>query len=641
MRKISLVVIILFFLSSLIFSQIFRIREQEPYGIKWRKIDTKHFEIIFPNDIVEEGKKAADTLEFLYKTLSKTLYSKPKKISVLLSNNGVFSNGYVSLGPRMSEWYMKPSNSYTMGAYDWIKLLAIHEGRHMIQFDKLTNQGFTKFMGYLYGDIGKGLFSAFSAPNWFFEGDAVGLETALSKSGRGRQPGFDMHLRSLILSGNTPSYYKSILGSYRNRIPSHYTLGYFLTTFVRKKYGADIWNKVLNFSSRHSYNPFSFSAGLKKYTEKNIKSIYDDTINNLYTIWSDSLKGLNMSEIKKLNMKKKDIWTSYFSPRFEGNNIIVQKHGIDNINQIIRIKPNGKEEIIINFAPIGSVFNNLNLKAGKIIWSEYTPDIRWGKRGYAEIKIFDINSNKRKTITRKTRYFEPDISPDLKLITAIEFTTDQKSSVIILDSLSGKILKKFKNSENCFFISPKWSEDGEKIVYISQSKNGRAMNLLNTDTEIVTNLIPYRFESIGYPKFYNNYILYTSPYSGIDNIYAIEINTKKIFQVSSVKYGAYSHDISKTLKKLIFSNYTKDGFDIVEIPLNRSLWIPISEIEKRAPNYYKELELQEKPASQMNLNSIPRKKHLVKKYYPLKKLFNIHSWGLIPDGSDLFFRYFL
>ncbi len=640
MKKKCLIFIVVFFLFSFLFSQIINIREQEPYGIKWRKIDTKHFEIIFPDNIVEKGQKVADTLEFLYKAISKTLPNKQKKFSILLSANGVISNGYVSLGPRMSEWYMKPSNSYTMGAYDWVKLLAIHEGRHMVQFDKLTNHGFTKFMGYLYGDIGKGLFSAFSAPNWFFEGDAVGLETSLSNSGRGRQPGFDIHLRSLILSGNTPTYYKSILGSYKNRIPNHYTLGYFITTFVRKKYGADIWSKVLNFSSKHSYNPFSFSAGLKKHIGKNIKNIYNDTINDLYTIWSERLKDLNLTEKKRLNIKKKNIWTSYFSPRYEGNNIIVQKYGIDNVEQIIRIKPNGKEEKIINFTPIGSVFNNLNLKTGKIIWSEYTPDIRWGKRGYSEINVFDLKRNQKKTITSKTRYFEPDLSPDSKLIATVEFTTNQKSSIIILDSLNGKILKKFINSENSFLISPIWSEDGKEIVYISQNKNGRAMNLLDIDTEIVINLIPYSFESIGYPKFYNNYILYTSPYSGIDNIYAIDINTKKMFQVTSVKYGAYSHDISKTSKKLIFSNYTKDGFDIEEIPLSRSLWTPISEIEKRPPDYYKELILQEQSGSKIKLNNIPGKKYPVKKYYPLKKLFNIHSWGLIPDGSDLYLGIF-
>ena len=76
---------------------------QNPPGIDWKKIDTEHFEVIFPPEITRDAQRVANTLEYVSEPVAKTLAEKPGKISVLLSNRTAQANGYVTLAPRYSE----------------------------------------------------------------------------------------------------------------------------------------------------------------------------------------------------------------------------------------------------------------------------------------------------------------------------------------------------------------------------------------------------------------------------------------------------------------------------------------------------------------------------------------------------------
>ncbi|GIS56891.1 MAG: hypothetical protein CM1200mP1_08290 [Candidatus Neomarinimicrobiota bacterium] len=88
------------------------------------------------------------------------------------------------------------------------------------------------------------------------KGDPVGLETALTYSGRGRVPYFDIISRSLILSGNKFNYEKALYGSYKMVSPNRYELGYFLTTHIKTNFGVEAWPKIIDKTLRW---PFTFN----------------------------------------------------------------------------------------------------------------------------------------------------------------------------------------------------------------------------------------------------------------------------------------------------------------------------------------------------------------------------------------------
>ena len=130
-------------------------------------------------------------------------------------------------------------------------------------------------------------------PDWFAEGDAVSNETLLSASGRGRIPNFDLGMRANLLAGRSFNYPKAVAGSYLDNVPNHYVLGYFLTTYLKRTYGPDVWSRVLNRNFHRFPLPFAFSASIKAETGLRTEELYDKTMADLTEIWQKQQDRLN------------------------------------------------------------------------------------------------------------------------------------------------------------------------------------------------------------------------------------------------------------------------------------------------------------------------------------------------------------
>jgi hypothetical protein len=141
------------------------------------------------------------------------------------------------LAPFRSEFFLTPEqNSFDIGSLPWPQQLAIHEFRHVQQYNNF-NVGFRVFLHILFGEGGQALGNDLSVPNWFFEGDAVFNETHVSEQGRGALPYFFNGYRALWAADKNYSYMKLRNGSYRDFTPDHYPLGYMLVSYGREKYG--------------------------------------------------------------------------------------------------------------------------------------------------------------------------------------------------------------------------------------------------------------------------------------------------------------------------------------------------------------------------------------------------------------------
>ena len=76
-----------------------------------------------------------------------------------------------------------------------------------------------------------------ATPFWFWEGDAVDIESRLTNYGRGREPNFTRISRTNINSFGLFNYYKQTLGSYKYKTPNEYESGYIMTRYLKRNYG--------------------------------------------------------------------------------------------------------------------------------------------------------------------------------------------------------------------------------------------------------------------------------------------------------------------------------------------------------------------------------------------------------------------
>ena len=169
-----------------------------PPSVKWQQINNEAARVIFPKGLDSSAARVSAVENVLSKATLPTIGQKQNKIDIVLHPNTIVSNGYVALGPFRSEFYLTPSqNSFELGSLRWQDMLAIHEYRHVQQYNNF-NVGLSHAFRIVFGQEGQELANALAIPNWFWEGDAVYQETLVSQQGRGRLPFFFDDYRSLV-----------------------------------------------------------------------------------------------------------------------------------------------------------------------------------------------------------------------------------------------------------------------------------------------------------------------------------------------------------------------------------------------------------------------------------------------------------
>ena len=169
-----------------------------PPSLKWRQINTDTARIIFPIGLDSQAQQVAAIVHTLSHATLPTIGHSQRKINIVLQNQTIIPNGYVQLAPFRSEFQLTPEqNSFDLGSLPWQKMLAIHEYRHVQQYNNFR-VGASAALYYLFGEGGQALANSLAVPDWFWEGDAVYQETLVSDQGRGRLPFFFNSFRSLL-----------------------------------------------------------------------------------------------------------------------------------------------------------------------------------------------------------------------------------------------------------------------------------------------------------------------------------------------------------------------------------------------------------------------------------------------------------
>ncbi len=617
------------FFSLLIISFSLRAQEQavsatNPASLKWYQINTPNFRLLYPQGFEVQAQRMANTLERIREPEAKTIGTLPRKISVILQNQSALSNAFVSITPRRAEFYAMPSQNYNfIGNNDWLNLLATHEYRHMAQFQHAT-RGFNKVFHYVFGNNVLAGMAYVAAPQWFWEGDAVATETAFTSSGRGRIPNFDLILRTNLQEGRVFNYHKQYLRSYKNNINDHYVLGYHMVSYLRKKTGDPfIWDKVTARSWNVPFIPFRFSSSLKKETGLYVKDLYHEMAVDLQKEWKAQRDTLTLTSFERINPRTTNAYTDYLYPQeLEDGSIATRKVGIGDIEKLVLLKGATERNVhtqgIINESGTQSAANS------RIVWNEFRFDPRWQVRNYSTIVGYDLGSGKRHVIAPRARYAGAALSPDGYQVATIETNTDYQTKLVVLDYFSGRILKSFENPDNDFISMPHWTPDGKQIIALLTNKNGKALVKFDFSQGTRSMLSSFSNENIGYPVPFGDYILYNSPVSGIDNIYALHVKSGERFQVTCSKYGSYNPAVSRDGKWIYYNEQGRDGMDVVKIPFDPSAW-KVWHQKAQPQNMADELVKQE--GSPEVLINMPGKQYETRRYHRWKGLINPYSWG--------------
>lgn len=603
-----------------VFAQIFD-AEQNPPGVKWMQIRTENFQIIYSSELESEAQRMSNTLEHLIDGVSKSINKRPRPITIILQNQGVISNGFVQLAPRRSEFYTTPPQN--LDFQDWLNGMALHELRHVVQFDKLSGGLKAPF----FEELALAIFGI-TLPPWFYEGDAVGIETALSHAGRGRLPDWELIFRTNTLSTHPYSYSKNYFGSLRDLTPGYYQLGYFMTTKLKREYGKGIIDSILTRIKQNPLRPYSLSNSIKKFTGLNSRMLHDTTIAELKALWQNKSTELMTLNYFPINKRKDSIPADYLLPASTPNaEIIALKQDLTHTPALIIIDSLGRERIL---RKIGyQTEYNFRYAAGKIVWDELRFDKRYGKRSYNVINIYDTATDLVKQISHKSRLFSPSLSADAKTIVAVKISTSNLFSLIELDAENGNILREFPVKEGLSLQTPSYNEQGDQIICVVMSQDGAALMEFKLKDGSNTIISQFQRQQIIRPVYAGKNILFRAHYNGLNNIYCLTTDYG-IIPLTSAPFGATNPSYDQKRNRVLFNNYQLKGYDIVSIPFE------LQNKQKEASDTFIDyaLPLVNQEANANILDSIPQKKYPSKSYREFNNLFYFHSLSPIAENSD-------
>ena len=562
-------------------AQFLPVLDQTPTRLRWYRLTTPHFRVLYPDGLDSTAQRTAQRLESLYEPVSASLNRRPRPISVLLQNQTTNTNGFVTLFPRRSEFFaVTPQDPGLLGTYDWLDLLAVHEYRHVVQYEKAL-QGYGRVLYALFGNTGLG-FPLLTVPDWFAEGDAVTTETLMSTSGRGRIPNFDLGMRANLLDKRPFNYQKAVCGSYRENVPNHYPLGYFLTTYAKQTYGPDVWSRVLDRNYNRFPWPFAFSASIKNETRLRVEGLYRETMDDLTETWQKQQESLTVTPATTFPVRveqeraKVPVFTNYQYPQLlTDSTVLCVKSGLGDTPRLVLLDKNNREKRVYVQGSLNDP-GMLSATSSKAVWIEFGFDPRWRQRIYSNIRLLDLASGKLTRLTHRARYTVAALSPDNTKLVVVENTDRYKTRLVVLDAKTGKILRLLSNPDNEFYLHPRWLADNRTIVAVALKSGQKTIQRIDSQNDTRTDLLPRANENLSHPQPWGDYVLYNSPRSGIDNIYAVNTRTKAVFQVTSRPLAAYHAAVSPSGNRLGFDDFAATGYRIADMPLDPATWKPVS-----------------------------------------------------------------
>ena len=603
-----------------------------PPSIKWKQVNTPAAKIIFPAGLDSSALRVANIVQQMNRVIQPTIGFKQKQVSIVLQNQTTVANAYVGLAPFRSEFYLTPEqNSFDIGSLPWPEQLAIHEFRHVQQYNNF-NVGFSKVLRVLFGEGGQALANELSVPNWFFEGDAVFNETHVSEQGRGRLPYFFDGYRAIWAAGKDYSWMKLRNGSYRDYTPDWYPTGYMLVAYGRDKYGDDFWKKVTHDAAAYKGGFYPLQRAVKKYSGMDFAQFRKDAFDHFKKQFSaDTGKRATGQSANNSIIASKHFIANQEYPAFINDTTLVYMRTTYNHLPVFVIKTGDTEK---NIAVRDLTLDNyFAYHDGKIVYATYRPDIRWNDRNYSELKVLDIKTGKSQRITKSTKYFAPDFSPDGKTIITVKVGPSGKSELHLLDAASGKLISVVPNPGGLFFTYPKFYGEDKLISAVRNSQGKMSLMQIDIKTGATKNLLPFTYQPVGFINLKNDTVYFTATSETDNRLFALNIGSHKLYELKNYRNTGFIGNYQPAVAdhKLAWVSFTAAGYQIKEYDKKDLQWITT---DPDLPGGLPDMGIAalKRDSSTALLEKITDQPLAVTKYSKAYHLFNFHS--LIPDISD-------
>jgi Tol biopolymer transport system component len=566
-------------------------RAGDPY-LRWYTIVTPHFRVHYHGGLEEAAQKVANVAEHAHRELVPELGWKPQEVThIVLSDDSDFANGLASTTPYdyIRLFVSSPDDMSLLSDYDdWLVELVTHEYTHILHIDNAS--GVASIVNAIFG---KTLVPNQLQPRWILEGLAVAMESRHTTAGRLRSTQVDMFLRADVLGGRLARLDQ--ISHPARRWPAGnlwYLYGAKFVEWISSVYGPETFGAVAS-DYGASVIPWGINRAIRRATGRTYEELYQGwqlDLEQRYAAQAAAVRRRGLREGQRLTMRGRQAAAPRYLPAScsNGRTVYYLRDDGDTTAGIYRVDlddPRADDNAVLVAASSGKDFSfdaHCNL-----IFDHIAPT----RRRYYFHDLYRLDQGQRaptglernrRRLTTGRRAREPDVSPDGRFITYV--THQAGTSTLRLAELTpeGAIVKERRLVASARYeqaYTPIFSPDGKRIVYGAWTTGG-FRDLRIVDIEKGTYVSLWRDRALDQQPAWSpdgKTLYFTSDRSGIANVYAYDVATRQIAQVTNVITGAYHPAPSPDGKTLVYVGYSADGFDLFSMPLDPERYLDAAE----------------------------------------------------------------
>ena len=212
--------------------------------------------------------------------------------------------------------------------------------------------------------------------------------------------------------------------------------------------------------------------------------------------------------------------------------------------------------------------NSLVYEQGRVFRTVYS---------YEDLFRWDARTGQTVRLTTGKRARDPAVSPDGR---RVAFSMNEHSTSVLAVMPLGpgekeSVVWRGDRFDECY--QPAWSPDGTRIAFSAWLKGGYrdilVVELASGKVDAITHDRAVDMEPAWSAD--GKTLYFDSNRTGITNIYAFDFADRSTWQVTNVLGGAFASHASPDGKRIAFENaVAAGGYDLYELPLDRSTWIP-------------------------------------------------------------------
>ena len=535
-------------------------------ALRWRTIVTEHFRIHFHQGEEQLAEEFSQKVEDIYATMSDELQWRARmRTDVVLTDRTDRANGFASTVPynAITIYVTAPWEDSTLSLYeDWGEAIFTHELTHVLHME--ANHGIVAAARAVIGRIST---SNDVSPAWIVEGLATFQETRHTAGGRGRTPYVDMIKRTAWVEDAWPPL--GNLDGMQARPPAgnlRYLFGQDFMQFVADRQGEDVWTKWVHTYGSHV--PFLLPS----------HKVFGETLQRLYGEWRDQRAadyGAQVAELEALGIREgrliSDDKDTCSAPAFapDDSRLIWSCYDLRRGNALWTAEADGSGPRILK-QDFGA--KSFTWRADSKAFVYATTHIVNRFNTWSDIYLFDVATQRVKALTSGARARDPDFSPDgSRLLVITNDAQDNQLEVMTVDQRRTPLTD---HDDHTQYATPRYSPDGSLVAVSIWEDGQRDLWLVRPDGARVRRLtLDAAIDRDPAWSADGRWLFFASDRTGIPNIFAIDLTSERLWQVTNVRTGAAKPSVSRDVTRLAYDQYSQDGWEIRLMALDPATWI--------------------------------------------------------------------